>query len=175
MTLYDCGADSYVHKDLDGWNVCMDKGLFKWWSWWRTLGERTEDLLLEDIRHIEGVLEPATFAYLRENTPIYVEKDSSFEGAAVYHPDSIWLIDNDYPAYWEKSVMLDTQLYLDAAECQPAQLLHVLAYSWLDQYLGDYEPLEDAYENAVNEGTYENVENCQGDIVNRAYALMGKE
>ena len=130
--------------------------------------------MLEDIRHIEGLLEPTSFAYLRDNTPIYVEKDSVW-GGATYHYSSEWLTYNGYPAYWEKSVMLDTQLYLDAAECQPAQLLHVLAYSWLDQYLGSYEPLEDAYENALSEGTYENVENCQGDIVNRAYALMGKE
>ena len=28
MSAYYCGADHYVLKDLDGWNVCMDQVLF---------------------------------------------------------------------------------------------------------------------------------------------------
>ena len=91
--------------------------------------------MLDNIRHIEGLLEPTIFAYLRDNTPIYVEKDS--EWSMTYHYSSGWLTHNGYPKYWEKSVMLDAEKYLDWTWCQPAMLLHVLAYSWLDQYLGN--------------------------------------
>ena len=94
--------------------------------------------MLENIRHIEGLLEPTIFAYLRDNTNIYVEKDSVW-GGATYHPSSVWLTNNGYPAYWAKSIMLDTENYLDWTWCQPAMLLHMLARSWHDQYLGyDY-------------------------------------
>ena len=37
------------------------------------LGDRTESHLLEDIQHVEGLLEPTVYTYLRDNTNIYVE------------------------------------------------------------------------------------------------------
>ena len=133
MSAYYCGADHYVLKDLDGWNVCMDQVLFDSY----VTGDFVEIYLLRNIRHIEWLLEPASFTYLRDTTPIYVEKDSDW--SMTYHYSSDWLTNNGYPAYWEKSVMLDARNFLDWTWCQPAMLLHVLAYSWLDQYLGyDY-------------------------------------
>ena len=112
MTAHYCGADSYVLYDFDGWYVCMDRVLFDGTD----LGDRTESYLLENIRYIEGLLEPTVFEYLRVNTKIYVEKDSVWPGA-VYHPSSAWLTSNGYPAYWEKSVMLDAENYLGWTWC----------------------------------------------------------
>ena len=130
MPAYDCGADSYVLKTLDGWNVCMDSVLFDGTD----LGDRAESDLLEDMQHIEGLLEPTIYAYLRDNTNLYVEKDSEWPGA-VYHPSSVWLTDNGYPAYWEKSILLEAESYLTEKDCQPAVLLHELAHSWHHQMM----------------------------------------
>ena len=84
------------------------------------------------------MLEPDVITFLRDSTSIYVEKYSVWPGA-VYHPSSVWLTNNNYPAYWENSVMLEAENYLAWTDCQPAILLHELAHSWHHQKLGyDY-------------------------------------
>ena len=93
MTSHDCGADSYVLKNLDGWNVCMDSVLFDGTD----LGDRAESALLADIQHVEGLLESTVFDYLREKTNIYVEKDSTWP-IAVFHPRADWLTSNGFPS-----------------------------------------------------------------------------
>ena len=54
MTAYDCGADQYVLKSLDGWNVCMERVLFDdpMYENKSMLGDVTVSRFLEDIRHI---------------------------------------------------------------------------------------------------------------------------
>ena len=48
MTDFSCATDSYVLKNVEGWNVCMDSVLFDGTD----TGDRVETDLLEDIQHI---------------------------------------------------------------------------------------------------------------------------
>ena len=54
MTAYDCGAEQYLLKSLDGWNVCMEKVLFddpmyEIGSSWRSfIGDESVKRFLED-------------------------------------------------------------------------------------------------------------------------------
>jgi hypothetical protein len=110
--------------------------------------------------------------------PIWVEKDVLSNGGAWYHISVDWLIQNGMNPDKAKCIeIVNYKNFLDWAILnQPFELFHEYCHLYHDQVLSlDYEPIINAYNNALQKGLYRNVSYHAGNgeyrTIDRAYAL----
>ena len=89
-----------------------------------------------------------------------------------YHPSRQWLADNGYNPDKAGAVEIgDVRHFLAWSREQPMMVLHEFCHAYHDQALGyDYQPIRDAYQNAVDKKLYDRVLRANGHY-ERAYAI----
>lgn len=175
---YHCGERArYTLVNMRGWKICLERQMAsKRGS--RTLRDRTFKQLKGDFKKLKGVLKPDVYNFLKKNVKIFIEdKAKNPKWDAVYHPSPVWLKNNGFPEYLEKSIQVAGQAYLENTKPGgiPTILLHELSHAWHHQKLGyDYQPLKDAYNRAKASGKYQRVKHINGSV-EKAYGMNNEQ
>jgi hypothetical protein len=62
-------------------------------------------------------LKPDVYNFLKKNVKIFIEdKAKNPKWDAVYHPSPVWLKNNGYPEYWEKSIQFSVPDYMETTK-----------------------------------------------------------
>ena len=165
---FTCGAElSYTPRRIQGWPVCVNDELI---TQNPALYQQVMDALDEDLEYILEILPEGPSAWL-QRVNIWVELSTDRFPGAVYHPNPVWLTQNDYPPEWALGIQIgNAQNYMTWVREQPAIVLHELTHAWHHQYLTyGYAPLINAYQDAMTEGLYDSVQYVYGQYL-EAYA-----
>ena len=134
-------------------------------------------LIESDLKEIVELI-PLSALELMRLKPIWLEKDIQKDGAAWYHPNREWLIQNAMNPEKAKCVEINNYVnYVSWVKMnQPFMVLHELAHLYHDQKLSfDNAEILAAYNNAVENKLYYKVERHDGSgkysVVDKAYAL----
>ena len=99
-----------------------------------------------------------------QHVPIWIEDhDRGFPGMC-YHPSRQWLNDHGYNPDKAGGVEIgDARHFLAWSHEQPMMVLHEFCHAYHNLVLGyDYQPIRDAYQNAVDKKLYDNVLRING-------------
>jgi hypothetical protein len=131
-------------------------------------------IIAKNLEEITKIIKPHNVEKLKK-IPIWLEYKFKNDGAAWYHTDKNWLINNGYSAELENSVEIkNIRNFIDWQSDQPYMLLHELAHGFEDLFLGEMqEKLVAAYNAAVSSGKYVSVSYIRGGK-QKAYALTNK-
>lgn len=90
-----------------------------------------------------------------------------------YHPDSGWLKENHRDPAMAKAIQFtNIPQFGPEIKRMPMMVLHELAHAYHDRVLGfDHPRIVDAFQQAVNGGTYDNVKESSSGAEKKAYAI----
>ena len=157
----------YQHLLLRGWTVYVSSQLHNDTQTYNNI----KQILDQGLKHAIETLPPSAVETLRE-TRIWLElSDPNIHGGGgVYHPSKRWLEANGMNPDKARSVQFDQRL-VDAAEQQPAAVLHELAHAFHDRVLGSKHPeVISRYTSVCSEGRLRSVKHVSGAQL-PAYAL----
>lgn len=150
----------YQMLDIRGWTVYMNKGI--------PYEKRKEiyTAISQDLRGVKSKLPEDVIDKLKK-VNIWAENDlkSRYPNGTlrfptlIYHPERSWLVENDLPVLWKKSVVIDNYVhYLRVRSSngtttapQPAVLFHELSHAWHHQFIDNgwqNSDILNAYKNA---------------------------
>ncbi|MGD9644395.1 MAG: hypothetical protein AB7U73_01700 [Pirellulales bacterium] len=166
------GASVPGHRTLriEGWTVHVSDELRRSDSAATAAALR---LLEAQLKKVVRVIPPEPRSLLRK-VPIWLSPlPKGFKPTGEYHPDVGWLKTHDRDPAMAKAIQF-TNIPIFAAEVKrmPMLVLHELAHAYHDRVIGFDEPrIVKAYEQAVQSGTYDRVEEASTGTMKRAYAL----
>ncbi len=160
-----------IEKKIEGWTIFVEPVLLE--SEHGSEETRALEMLEAHLRLLSAMVPAERLKDLR-TLGIWIEKEHPTLKNMQYHPSIGWLKENGHDPRLVKMVHIPVARQL----ISPAQLakhpmvvLHELAHSYHDQFLGFDEPrIKAAYEQAKSSGSYEKVLLHSGATV-RHYAL----
>ncbi len=160
--------DVYADETIHGFTVLVHRDV-------EAHPDEAADMRRE-LRHqlhvIGETLPKKQLAELRK-VRIWVEWEAKPNGAAEFHPSAEWLREHGYnPAKAGDVEINNARNFVSWSRShQPSMMLHELAHAYHFRVLGaDDAAIEAAYERAVEEGNYDEVDHVDGRR-HRAYAL----
>lgn len=164
--------ESIAHtiQDIEGWQVHVDNQLLSGPS--AEVGKVALRLLSNKLYELKLVLPDDKVEKLM-NVPIWIDLHHPLKSMQ-YHPGAKWLRDHGYDPEMVQGVHIPrAQGLIDEVQKnrQPAVVLHELAHAYHDRELGfDYEPIRQAFDQAVESKRYESILLIDGHDT-RHYAL----
>lgn len=154
---------------LSGFKVIVDENLAE-----KAETKECLEMLAKNLEEITKIVKPKNVAKLKQ-IPIWIQYKLRNDGAAWYHTDKNWLINNGYPAELENTVEIkNIRNFIDWQGDQPYMVLHELAHGFEDLFLGEMQDkIVAAYNNAVSSGKYNSVPYIRGGK-QKAYAMNNK-
>lgn len=128
--------------------------------------------MAKQLKALMEVIPEAHVARL-QTVRIWVEWEAKKDGAAEFHPDERWLLDNGYNPRKVGCVEINNARNFVAwsKRAQPWMVMHELAHAYHNRVLGFDDPaVLQAFKQADNSGKYQQVKRNNGETV-RAYAL----
>ena len=124
-----------------------------------TAAQSAMNLLKKNLTEINQLLPEAALKVMKKN-PIWLEKNLT-DGAAWYHPNKDWLVQQGYmPEKWHCVELCNYVHYVSwTNQNQPYMVLHELCHLYHDQGLaGGFEnkDVKNAYNHAMSTGLYVN-------------------
>ncbi len=163
------GYIEHLIRDVEGWQVHVDIKLLQGKD--EPLGREALRNLSNKLYDIRQVVSADKVKKLQE-APIYLDLEHELTSMQ-YHPGAPWLREHGYDPAMEKAVHIPrAQGLIDEIKRnrQPWVVLHELAHAYHDRVLGfDHEPIEQAYDRAMEAKLYESVLLIDGHSV-RHYA-----
>ena len=147
-----------VEKQLEGWTIKVDPRLLSGEG--KEVGTNALEALANHLQRIKYVVPKDRLAQLRK-LPIWIELDNPKLGGMQYHPDRGWLLAHGHDPRLVKHVHLPRAKSLYARGTwnkHPCVVLHELAHSFHDQFLGfDHPEIIAAYKDAKEKRIYDDV------------------
>lgn len=168
----DQAAAEHVVRDIEGWTVYVDPALVEKEN---AGGDspRALQMLANHLQRIK-ILVPSPALEKLQTVQIWLDVQHPRLKAMQYHPSREWLINHGHNPQLAKKVHIcqaDQLLSREQMLKHPAVILHELAHAYHDQVLGfDEKRIREAYQQAVEAGTYENVLLYNGNTV-RHYGI----
>ncbi len=160
-----------VRRDIEGWTVWVDPQMVE--GDHAEMGARALRMLADHLHRIALLVDPEPLENLRR-VEIWIEVSNPVLKPMQYHPSRKWLIDHGHDPRLEKKVHIPHAgelLKRHTLLKHPMVVLHELAHGYHDQVLSfDHVEIRAAYENACEQGLYEDVLLFTGARV-RHYAL----
>lgn len=154
---------------LSGFKIIVDESLAE-----KAETKECLEIVSKNLEEITKIVKPKNVEKLK-TIPIWIQYKLKTDGAAWYHTDKNWLLNNGYSAELENSVEIkNIRNFIDWQSDQPYMLLHELAHGFEDLFLGEMQDkVVAAYNNAVSSGKYNSVPYIRGGK-QKAYALTNK-
>lgn len=159
-------TSNYTVRAVQGWRIRISPSLMVQ----SNLCERAVKELDHQLEMVSDRLPAPAVQRLRQ-VAIWLELTNQARGG-VYHPAREWLILHGQNPDMARSVVLgNARNLVEWPRWQPFMVMHELAHAWHHQVLGyDYKPVLNAYRQAVESKTYEQVLQIQGQT-KRHYGL----
>lgn len=160
-------TENYKRRDVQGFTVLVHPEVEKH----KDEAEAAFKELEKQLKQIGEIVPEKPLAELKK-VKFWVEWQTRKNGAMEVHWSRGWLKDNGYNPDKAGCVEINNLVnFVEwSREAQPWMVLHELAHAYHRQVLGEgYEPLEAAYEQAMERKLYESVE-YRGREKKRAYA-----
>lgn len=160
--------DAYAHETIHGFTVLVHRDV-------ESHGDEAAEMrreLTHQLHVIGESLPERPLAELRK-VRIWVEWEAKPSGAAEFHPSAEWLRDHRYnPAKAGDVEINNARNFISWSRTQqPSMMLHELAHAYHFRVLGaDDATIEAAYQQAKDEGRYDEVDHVDGRR-HKAYAL----
>lgn len=162
----------YVDKEISGFTVKIAKPAVD-----SAVMQQALAKLAIDMEHILSFYTQEQLNVLQQK-PVWMEINPGPKGAAHYHPEKQWLIDNNVNPDKAKCVEIwNVRNYLAwTAQNQPYMILHELSHLYHDLGLPDgyaNQHVKDIYEIAEKTGKYDSVRyyNGKDTVMRKAYAM----
>jgi len=160
-----------IEKQLSGWTIAVDPKLLLDEN--KATAEKAFEALANHLQRITYIVSDDKLTRLKK-LRIWIELDNSKLSNMQYHPSRGWLLANGHDPRLVKHVHIPRAKNLFAASTwakHPYVVLHELAHSYHDQFLGFENPeVEAVYQSAKKEGIYDQVMSHTGRTV-RHYGL----
>lgn len=165
-------SSEYDSINIQGWTVKIER---KFIREDRELSDRAIASLNTKLANINRVMPKKQHPFLH-SVVIWLEKATPGFKGMVYHPSAKWLERNGYnPAKAKGIEITNAQNFIDWTATQPWHVLHELTHAYHDVVIGhQYQPIVNAYDNAVKSGLYQQMPRNRGNKLWEAYAIEKK-
>lgn len=147
-----------VRKEVEGWTVHIDPALLQ--GEYAEDGSRALRMLADHLNRIALLVPDERLKQLKQ-CEIWIERGHESLTSMQYHPSKQWLREHGHDLRLAKKVHIPRAAALvERAQLlqHPAVVLHELSHAYHDQFLGfDYQPIIDAYDQAMADGKYDEV------------------
>jgi hypothetical protein len=166
-------------REVEGWTVHIGELLYEQD---KAATERALELLTRQLQEINRVVPAMAVAELHK-VPLWISPEyPNAQPRAEYHPDARWLRDNNRDAAMEKGIeFTNVRIFEQETLRMPNFALHELAHAYHDRVVSDgfdNQAIKAAFEQAVSDGLYGDVEQRFGDGRSaqvRAYAMTNPQ
>lgn len=147
-----------VIKKMEGWTVHIDPALLN--GEHAVEGAKALRMLGDHLNRISLLVEGKNLDNLRR-CEIWIERHHPTLDAKQYHPSKNWLVKNGHDPRLHRKVHIPRASALISRQellKHPAVVLHELSHAYHDQVLNfDYEPIVNAWKQAMKEKKYDKV------------------